>query len=287
MSGRPGDGTAGEPDLVVLPDPETVSQAAAERIAQALTAAVDERGVAHWVTTGGSAPGSIYRHLSTPELRAQVPWSRVHVWWTDDRFVPYDHPLSNVRLVDTILVPGTGRFGVSDRGASGSDPGPGQDTGVPLPAENLHPFPTAEAIGRGETGEWCAERYAEEIRAAGVPVVGGWPAFDVYLIGVGPDGHLLSVFPDSEAFDRDEWAMGIPAPTHVEPHVARVTLHPATLDVAGTLISVVHGEGKEEILGRIFGPERDVRRLPAQLARRRGAVWYLDQAAAAGIPGAT
>ena len=83
------------PELRVLPSAEAVAAAAAEVIAGALAEAIAARGVAHWVTTGGSSAPGIYHHLGRPPLRERVDWSRVHVWWGDDRFVPSDHPLSN------------------------------------------------------------------------------------------------------------------------------------------------------------------------------------------------
>ena len=76
----------------------------------------------------------------------------------------------------------------------------------------------------------------------------------------------------------------MPAPTHIEPHVARVSLNPRVLAAARLPIVVVHGEGKAAILASVLGPERDERRWPAQLARREGAIWFLDRAAAAQLP---
>ena len=94
----------------------------------------------------------------------------------------------------------------------------------------------------------------------------------------------MSVFPGSEALDRTNWAMAIPAPTHVEPHVARVTLNPAILGVARSVFMVTSGSAKAGIVGQIFTAERDVRMLPAQLVRRSGATWILDREAAENLP---
>lgn len=276
--------TSGEPEILVLPDAAAVSAAAAERVVIALTEAIETRGRADWATTGGSAPGAIYRLLADPPLVDRVDWSRVHLWWGDDRFVPYDHNLSNVLPVDTILLPWAGRYGASGTGQSGVGRGPGEATGAAIPPDQIHPFPIAEAIGEGYPADWAAARYAESLRTGGVDVAGGWPAFDLALIGIGPDGHLLSAFPGSPAFDTNDWALGIPAPTHVEPHVPRVTLNPRVLDVARQLLVVSHGASKAPILGEVFGAERDERRWPAQVARRPGATWILDEAAGAGLP---
>jgi len=267
--------TAGvaEPTIVTLADAEACSLAAAERIVEILDVAIDTRGEAHWATTGGSTPAGIYRHLAETSLRDELDWRKVHLWWTDERFVPTDHPLSNAKIANDILLNITHR----SPGSSSASP-----FGVLIPMDQVHPIETAVAIGESRDQDWCAARYAEEIQADGPdPNDGGWPAFDLLLLGVGPDGHVLSVFPESWTFDRPEWVLGVPAPTRVEPHVPRVTLNPAMVPAAAELLVVSHGSGKAEILRSILRGDRDERALPAQLARRSGATWIIDREAAA------
>jgi 6-phosphogluconolactonase len=274
----------GEPTILVLADPAAVARAVAERIAATLTDAVTRRGRADFATTGGSNPVAIYRHLATSPLREAVPWDDIHIWFGDDRYVPRDHPLSNVILVDQGLLAAAAFAGQSGTGASGIDVERGRDPGVPLPPDHVHPFPIAEGIGEARGPAWCAATYADEIRAS-VPIDdAGWPAFDLALVGVGPDGHVLSVFPGSPALSSPDLGLAIPAPTHVEPHVERVTLNPAILRSAGDLLAVVLGSAKATTVGEIFGPQRDPSKWPAQLARRAGATWFLDEAAAARLP---
>jgi 6-phosphogluconolactonase len=253
----------GEPAIVVVADPDEAAGVAAERVAHTLTRAIAVRDRADWATTGGSTPAGIYRRLIESPLADTVRWSRVHVWLGDDRFVPRDHPLSNALPFDDILL----------------DP----DHGVVIPGDNLHPFRTSEAIGAGWDAAWAATTLASELRAADLPLAGGWPVLDLVLAGIGADGHILSVFPGSAAFDTADWALPIPAPTHIEPHVERVTLNPAILGVARDVLVVATGAAKAEVIGEILGPARDERRWPAQLARRAGATWILDTAAAARV----
>jgi 6-phosphogluconolactonase len=256
----------GEPELVVAAGPDEAAAEAAGRIAAALIAAVDRRGRADFCTTGGNTPIPIYRLLATSPLVDQVPWQNVHVWWGDDRFVPRGHPESNVTSLDDVLLGGGGSVG-----------------GAPLPTANIHPFPTDRALAEVRDNHWCATRYAEEL-CAGVPIVdGNWPGFDLILTGVGDDGHVLSCFPDSPALDSMAWTMGVPAPSHIGPHLPRVTVNPRLLE-AGPVLVVTWGVVKAPALGHVFGAVRDGRRWPVQRTRRTGAIWIVDEAAAAEIP---
>jgi 6-phosphogluconolactonase len=257
-----------EPTIVTLADGDACALAAAERIIEILDVAIDDHGEAHWVTTGGSTPAGIYHHLARSPLRDELDWRKVHLWWTDDRFVPPDHALSNVKIADEILL----------QPARAGEPGSG---GVPIPNDQVHRFETSAAIAGGHDQDWCAHRYAEDLQADGPdPNDDGWPVFDLILLGIGPDGHILSVFPGSATFDRPEWALGVPAPSHVEPHVPRVTLNPAIVPAAAELLMVTHGEGKAAMLRDVLRGPRDERALPAQLARRPGATWIVDREAA-------
>lgn len=264
-----------EPERIVVADAAAASELATEHIAAILADAVRQRGRAAWATTGGSTPLGIYRRLIEPAIRDSVPWQHVDVWWGDDRFVPRDHPLSNVKPLDDILLD------IRPAAEGAAAPGPGRvRRGVDLPIANLHPFPIAQAIAAGSGPEACAEAAEVALRAAGLSEADGWPVFDLVLLGIGGDGHLLSVFPGSTAFDARAWVLAIPAPTHIEPHVVRITLNPAVLAVARRLLVVSHGASKAGVIGDIFGPVRDVRRWPAQLTRRGNATWIVDEAAA-------
>ena len=278
----------GEPRIEALADPEATSRAAAEAIADALVDAVARRGRADWATTGGSTPVGIYRELAVAPLRDLIPWQAVNVWWGDDRYVPRDHPWSNALPLDEVLVSAAARGSLSGTGEYPIDVEEGFEPGVPLPVANIHAPRMGDAIGLAAGPEWAAEEYADRLRDAGLPASDdGFPILDIVLVGVGPDGHVMSVFPRSALFDSEAWVSAVPAPTHVEPHVARISLHPRMLEVARLPIVVAHGAGKAAALASVLGDERDVRRWPAQLARREGAVWFLDRAAASELPSAT
>src|SRR3954471_955729 len=243
---------SGDAQIVVLPDPDIVSGEAASRIAAALTSAVRTHGRADWSTTGGSAAPGIYRHLAEPPFNRDVPWDRVHLWWGDERYVPRDDWRSNAMPADEILLRFGARGGESGWGETGLDFVTGEEPAAQIPVANVHAIPAGLAIGAAGGPEWAAERYEQELRESGIAVENGWPVFDLLLLGVGPDGHILSVFPGSAAFDRTGGALPSPAPSHVEPHVARITLNPRVVDAARAVLVVSTGSSKAEVLGRVF-----------------------------------
>ncbi len=264
------------PLVRVLPSADAVAEAAAIEIARAISAAIAERGVAHWATTGGSAAPGIYRHLRVPPLRDTVDWSRVHVWWGDDRFVPADDPLSNVLPLEQLLL-------AADR-ASADEPYGRDLGGVRMPSDHLHPVPVAEALANGDGAAGAAAAYETALLLSGPGAnEDGVPVFDVIVLGVGPDGHVLSVFPGSRAWDAGTLVIPIPAPAHVEPHVERVTLHPDLLAAARTVLVVSTGATKAAVLGLAWGGD-DIRELPVRATMATNATWILDEAAAADLP---
>ncbi len=269
------------PEVRVLPTSDDVAEAAATEIARVLAAAIAEHGVAHWSTTGGSAAPPIYRLLRVAPLRDSVTWERVHVWWGDDRFVPPDHPQSNVLALEQILLDSGGDEAGS--GATGSDVS-GTGAGVRIPAANLHPVPVSAAIAHAGGASWAAARYARFLREGGpAPNADGVPVFDLIVLGVGPDGHILSVFPGSAVWNDPALCAAVPAPTHVGPHLERVTMHPRLLAAARRVLVVCTGASKASVLGRAWTGD-NLRELPVRAARAANAIWVLDEAAAAELP---
>lgn len=271
--------------VFVLPDEESVSREAARRTVEGLRAAIEMRGVAHLALTGGSSAIPLYRELASGEWRRAIAWREVHMWWGDDRFVPRDHPESNTGLAYRLLFDVAAHAGESGGiGAEGVDVLAGDAPGLPIDADKVHPIEAEEAIARGAPAEWAAQRYAEDLERWLPYDASGAPVFDVFLTGVGPDGHTLSVFPGSPALAPDApIVMATPAPTHAEPHLARVTLSARVLPAAGLVIVMATGTSKTEVIADVLGDERDPERWPAQAALLPNAVWLLDTEAAAGL----
>jgi len=252
-----------KPALQIVPTAAEVSSAAAAFIVRTLADAVRERGVAHWCTTGGSSAPGIYHALCAAPLRDELDWSRVHTWWGDDRFVPAGEELSNVTPFSDVML----------------DP----KAGLAIPAANVHPIPVGAMLASGGGPADAAAEYATEFREAG-PDVGadGLPAFDLIILGVGPDGHILSVFPGSAVFDSRAWVESVPAPTHIEPHIPRVTIHPRLVGAARSVLVVTAGAGKADLLARVWAGV-DPRELPLRTTLASNATWMLDEAAAANL----
>ena len=273
--------TVGRSDVVVLDDMAAVARAAAARLAEQLGAAIASRGEAHLALTGGSSAVALYEEL-VRDWRDAVDWRRVHLWWGDERFVPVDHPESNIGMAYAILLAIAERSGASGTGGQTVDITAGDVPGLPVLAEKVHPFQIDEALSETAAAELVAERYAEAIERRLPRKRGGLPAFDVILLGVGGDGHILSAFPRSPALDPDApLVLTVPAPEHVGPHLPRVTLNPRLLAAAQSVIVMVAGEGKAEAVQRALRGDEPPAEVPARLATGPNAAWFIDRAAAA------
>ncbi len=252
------------PTVRVLNDAESVAAAAADHIIEEATTAVAARGAFHLCTTGGSTPAALYRALREPSRASRMPWAQTQIWFGDDRFVPRADPLSNVYPLDAQLL------------SAGADGAPS-----PLSLNAVHPWPAGAA-----DAPTAVSAYLAELRGAGVPhTPRGFPIFDLVLIGIGGDGHCLSVFPGSPlALDGAPVAADVPAPTHIEPHVPRLSFSLGVLTSAREVLAIAPGAGKAEALARIFTSSTAVADAPAKAALIPTATWLLDTAAAAKLP---
>lgn len=253
------------PRITVARDSASLAIQAADRVCEALSAAIGERGHANLVLTGGSSPTGLYGNLRRLPWRNCLDWGRVVLWMGDDRFVPSSDPNSNAGMARRLL------FG------NNTD----HDPALPVPAVNVRFFPVDDAIARPDGMVWAAARYADELGAA---VAGMPPVLDVVLLGLGGDGHILSVFPGSSALRPDaSLVCPIPAPSHIEPHLPRLTLNPAIVPAARNVILIAQGGAKAMVVSAVLGEEFAPERIPGQLAAGENADWFLDEAAAAEI----
>lgn len=256
------------PLIAVASGPIELANRAADGVCARLRAGIAERGEAHMALTGGSSPTRLYANLRREPWRSQVDWSHVALWMGDDRWVPSDDPNSNAGMARRLLF--------ADESS--------EDPPLPVPPQAVRFFPIDDALIRPDGLNWAAAHYADEVRAA---IRGTPPVFDVVLLGVGTDGHILSVFPGSPALAPEApLALPIPAPTHIEPHLPRLTLNPAIVPAARAVILIAQGEGKAAVVNAVLNEPHDSATLPAKLAAGENAYWFLDAAAAAQIGGA-
>ncbi len=227
----------------------------------------------------------LFKALREEPHRSALDWGKVHLWWVDDRFVPNDHPESNAGATYRLLLGVAQHMGQSGQGGNFNDVAEGAVPALAVDPAHVHPVEVVETLSDDQPEELAAQLYEREIKRF-VPLGhGGVPIFDVLLTGIGPDGHIFSLFPGSPGLAPDApIVMAIPAPDHVEPHIARVTLTARVLPAAGLVLVMSTGQGKAEMVAQVLGSEIDVSRWPAQAARVPNSIWLLDRAAAASLP---
>ncbi len=239
----------GERKIITVADPAALAKTAAERV----IARIDENpGRIAICLTGGSSPKALYQLLATPDYRQRIPWDRIDWFIGDERLVPRKDALHNMNMA---------RQAFLDRCA---------------PAANVHPIATDTADLKDP--DVSAALYENELMAfyGAEQFDPQRPLFDLVLLGIGPDGHVASLFPGYPAVEETRrWVVGVPK-ANVEPFVPRVSLTLPALASCREMLFEVSGESKRAILTRLFAGEN----LPANRARSLGeTVWLIDRAA--------
>lgn len=240
-------------DLRVFPDGAELARGAAEEFVRRAGEAAHARGRFSMALSGGSTPRRLFALLADPAepYRDRIDWRAVHLFWGDERHVPPDHPESNYRMAREALI---------ER--------------VPIPAENVHRIRSEEPDAAR-----AASLYEDDLRA----FFRDAPRFDFVLLGLGADAHTASLFPGTAAVhERERW---VAAPWIGKLGTFRITLTPAVLNRAASVIFLVQGEEKAGALRAVLAGERDPDRWPAQVIRPENGevLWLLDRAAASGL----
>jgi 6-phosphogluconolactonase len=240
------------PKLLVLDDPTEVAQVAAAGFVKLGREAIAERGRFAVALAGGSTPKRVYELLASDNYREQLDWSKVHIFFGDERCVPPDNAESNYRMANEALL-----------------------SRVSLPARNIHRM---NGVGDAISN---ARLYEDEMRTFFNDAT--WPRFDLILLGMGDDGHTASLFPGTEVLMEGEaWVVGL----WVEKLGAyRITLTAPAINHAAHILFLVTGENKAARLAEILKGERDPMRLPAQLIKPLDGSpeWLIDKAASGGL----
>lgn len=240
--------------LNVQTDAAALTRLAASAFVFFTRKAIERRGWCHVALSGGSTPRALFELLATAEFARQVLWDRVHVWWSDERDVLHEHVDSNFRMASESLL-----------------------SHVPIPSSNVHPVHTE--LGAAA----AAAEYEREMREAfEMPLdAAGWPVFDLILLGMGEDGHTASLFPGAAALEPGDRLV-------LADHVAklnadRVTFTAPLINAADTVIFLVAGAGKAQMLRRVLLDEYDPVALPAQGIMPAGKLFWMTDADAAAL----
>lgn len=246
------------PVLHIHDNAATLFEATARRIVELGNEAITQRGEFHLVLAGGETPRALYHCLGAPPLRPLLDWARVHLWFSDERCVPPDHADSNYRMAIEAML-----------------------NRLPVELDQFHRM-------EGElVPEIAAQRYSDALHA--VPHAGNdMPIFDLILLGLGADGHIASLFPETSALEVHQVPVVALHATRLQSW--RLTLTLPVLNHARHLLLLVSGEKKADILRHIFRAPPEAVPLPVQLLTPvEGALeWYIDRDAARYLPeGAT
>jgi 6-phosphogluconolactonase len=224
---------------------EELARAAAREFATRAEEAIGERGRFAVVLAGGSTPETMYGILARDYID-RIDWSKVYVFFGDERSVPPHHEDSNLKMASEVLL---------DH----------------VPVANVHRI-------RGELPpDEAAEAYEEELRT--FFRTEDVPRFDLILLGIGADGHTASLFPETPALEvRDRWVVANPVPGL---NTTRITLTVPVINAARAVIFLVAGEDKAEALKETLEGDADPRVYPTKLIQPPGGPeWMLDQSAA-------
>ncbi len=243
------------PIIRVFPDAEAVSRAAAEEFVRRASDAVAARGRFTVALSGGSTPKRLYELLAEPALRSQADWNRVDFFWGDERCLPPDHAESNYHAAREAML-----------------------SRLPIPAGRVHRM-EAERPDR----DAAARDYQAVIaKTFGRDDAGPPPAFDLILLGMGPDGHTASLFPHNPTLgETARWVVAVhDAP---KPPPDRMTLTYPILNAAYEVLFLVAGADKAAVLAEVLEGPAAPERLPSQNVRPDNGrlVWFVDRPAAA------
>ncbi|GAA2585899.1 6-phosphogluconolactonase [Winogradskya consettensis] len=230
--------------VVVVPDADVLASSVAARLVTSIIDAQAVRGRADVVLTGGRVAAKVLRAVKELPASAAIDWSRVDLWWGDERFLPAGDPDRNETQAREALL-----------------------DALPLDPARVHAMPASDGPD-GDDAEAAAARYSAEA---------GTPQFDVLMLGVGEDGHVASLFPGHP--DAAKTGTAIAVHNSPKPPPTRISLSLATIRSAKEVWLVAAGPDKAVSVGAALGGDQS---LPA--ARATGTsrtLWLLDTAAAA------
>lgn len=245
-----------EKRVIITSDPAALAASVAPRFVSRVSRSLHEGGLAHISLTGGSMGSAVLAATARDPRIDTIDWSRVHFWWSDERFVPSGHADRNDRQAREALL---------DR--------------LDIPAANIH---ATLASDDGLDLDAAAAAYADELAAFSGPE-GAWPSFDVCFLGVGPDGHIASLFPDRPEIHITDRSV-VAVRDSPKPPPERVTMTRPVINSSKRVWLVLAGTDKAAALGLALAGA-SYASVPAAGAKgRTRTTFFVDQAAAAQVP---
>jgi 6-phosphogluconolactonase len=246
-------------DVVVHATADLLAKAAAARLVTRLVDAQAARGVASIVLTGGRVGGAVLRELRDNPARDAVDWSRVDMWWGDERWLPDgDAERNDKQARDELLA------------------------SVAVDPARVHPFPAADGRYAGDP-EAAASAYAAELAKATRPEDHGpVPRFDVLMLGVGEEGHVASIFPESPAAYETRPVVAVRGSP--KPPPTRLTLTFPAIAAATDVWLMAAGAEKAGAIALALGGAGAIQVPAAGVHGRARTLWLLDREAAAKLP---
>jgi 6-phosphogluconolactonase len=245
------------PTVVVHRDPTVLANAVAARLVTAMVDAQAHGDASSLVVPGGGIGIASLTALRDSPARPAIDWPLVDVWWGDERFVAADSPDRNERQAREALL-----------------------DAVELDPSRVHPM---GALGGpdGDDLDAAADRYAAEL-AAVAPGSALVPAFDVLMLGMGPEGHTASIFPESPAAYDERTVIGVHGCP--KPPPSRITMGFTAIQAAQQVWMIVAGEEKAHAVALALSGAGRVQVPAAGAVGRLQTLWLLDEAAASQLP---
>jgi 6-phosphogluconolactonase len=241
--------------VVVEPTAAELAERVADRFLTRVRARTRNGRIAHIALTGGSMGGTVLRAVAAHPKADRIDWSLVHFWWGDERFVAGDDQDRNALQSRSALL-----------------------DHIEVPAENIHEVAAADS---GLTLDEAAAAYAEELARFGDEEQ-AWPSFAVCFLGVGPDGHIASLFPDRPEVTETDAAV-LPVRDSPKPPAERVTLTRPVINSSKRVWLVLTGADKASALGLALAGA-SYTNVPAAGAKgRKRTIFFVDQAAASEV----
>lgn len=238
-----------------LTTPQDLFQAAADEWIRAANEAVAQRGRFSIALSGGSTPKGLYT-LIAANASSSVAWDKTFFFWGDERHVPPDDPQSNFRMAQENLL-----------------------SKVPVPTANIF-----RVISENPDAEAAAAAYETTLRQFFSPTDEQFPRFDLILLGIGPDGHTASLFPETSAL-REKSRLVV-ANWVEKLQTSRITFTLPTLNAARAVHFLISGTDKAAIVHDVLEGKGAEEKYPCRMVQPKDGklIWFLDRGAASEMP---